>query len=337
MSERQDRVTQTVASQPEAAGKSRTGLRGALFDDLGLKSVALLLSIALWASLQLRQEVRETVEMRVAFSPPEGQMVVGEQVRSVQVTLVGSQASVDGFKSIANGDPVELSTASYGVGTTSVYLNTDLLELPRNLRAEAIRPSVVLVVVARRKTRQIPVTAVVTGKPAAGMIARPAEVVPQHVTVEGPEDLVDGLDQVHTEPVDISGATRTISRKLRLITGRAQVQVVDLSEVRVRVAIEAPVSTVTVRGIRVRPAEHWLSTQPTVEVTLRGDRESLARLAPEDLAAELILDSVIHRGGKRLVRTRIVGLPQGVLRTSAPSTVPIERAAKPSNGEEDKP
>jgi YbbR domain-containing protein len=332
MNEHQERVTPTVTPKRRASSNRVGWLRAALFEDLGLKSVALLLSIAFWASLQLRQEVRETVEMQVAFRAPEGQMVVGELERTVQVTLGGSQAAVDGFKALASGEPVSLSTASYGVGTTSVYLNTDLLELPRNLRAEAIRPSVVLVVVARRKTRQVPVTAVVTGKPASGMIALPAEVVPQQVTVEGPEDLVDGLDGVHTEAIDLAGATRTISRKLRLITGRAQVQVVDLSEVRVRVAIEAPVATVTVRGIRVRPAEHWVSAQPTVDVTLRGDRQSLARLTAQDLVAELVLDSVIHKGGKRFVRTRIVGLPQGVLRASAPSMVTIERAKK-KNGQ----
>ena len=66
------------------------------------------------------------------------------------------------------------------------------------------------------------------------------EVLPDQVTVDGPEEEVSALKEVLAGPISVDEEVGNVVRTAKLRTGVLGVQVVDLHEAEVRVEIAAP-------------------------------------------------------------------------------------------------
>lgn len=70
----------------------------------------------------------------------------------------------------------------------------------------------------RYVNKMVPLKINITGKPASGYHTRleKVSITPQYCLVAGPLSLIEPLEYVLTEPIDISGATQTISKQISL-------------------------------------------------------------------------------------------------------------------------
>jgi YbbR domain-containing protein len=83
-----------------------------------------------------------------------------------------------------------------------------------------VEPATVRVRVAvftDRKTRTLPVTPDITGRPAAGFELAAVAIQPLVVSVEGDADQLAGLSSIDTAPVSIGGATANVSTSVGLV------------------------------------------------------------------------------------------------------------------------
>ena len=321
-----DEITNVPTSEPSARW---AGLRSAFTQDLWLKTVALGFALAFWGSVQLSTDVSESVSLRVSFRAPEGQMVVGDKFFRVQVSVTGSLGAMEQYRRRRDGDVVYIPTDSFGLGNSTIYLNRDLLGLPKSLRVEAIRPSVVRVKVARRITRQVPVRAQIQGKPSAGLTVKRWEVLPDQVTVDGPEEEVSALKEVLAGPISVDEEVGNVVRTAKLRTGVLGVQVVDLHEAEVRVEIAAPLLDRAVEGVQVVVKSETFAAQPAeVSLRLKGPLDTLDRLEAADLRAVLDAEKLADASVGDELRVRLEGLPQGVVRLGpVPAVRLIQRTA----------
>jgi hypothetical protein len=317
-------------STPEPTRPSRlSGLLPALTEDLGLKAVALLLALAFWGSVQLSTDVHEQLNLRLAFIAPEGQMVVGEKTFRVQINVVASLASMEQYQRRRKGAVLRVPTDSYGLGNSTVYLNRDLLALPKSMRVEAIRPSVVRVRLARRITRQVPVRAQLTGAPATGLKVKRWEVVPDQVTIDGPEEAVNALKEVIAGPVSVDKVVSNVLRTAPLRTGVMGVQVVDFHEAEVRVEIAAPLLDRQFKGVRVVVKAEGLEAIPQrLTLRLKGPLDTLNRLETGDLRALVPRELAEQTRLGTEVSVQLEGLPQGVVRLGPVPKVRLVKSAK---------
>lgn len=178
--------------------------------------------------------------------------------------------------------------------------------------------------------RVVSVIADVTGEPADGYTMSQRNVLPGTITVEGPDDVLDELLFVHTEPVDISGASQSVSRRVGLADLPAGVTVIDppSGQVEVRVAIQDSSSTVqALPGLPVNvlnaPEGFDVVIEPqSIDVTVEGPVNTLSGMTTEDIT--VVVDVRGLEAGTYELRP-VVALPNNGVRLSDtnPDTVMV--------------
>src|SRR5262249_49578805 len=139
-------------------------------------------------------------------------------------------------------------------------------------------------------TRELPIVAAVDGRPAPGYIVGPLSAEPRAVEVIGPESAVKRATEVVTEPVSVAGAKNHVKQSvilglldpaLRLKTARAATVTVQI--------LPAPLErTLRNQAVHLRnlgPGLQAEAVPSAVELTLRGNRDALSRVAADELTA----------------------------------------------------
>ena len=154
------------------------------------------------------------------------------------------------------------------------------------------------IVFEKAASRNVPIKPAVEGRPAAGYIVGRTTADPPTVEVEGPESAVRRVTDALTEPVSVAGAVRPVQETVTVGTLDPAVRVKTPRTVQVTVQIiPAPLEhTVRDRPVLVKNLGSNLTATvvPTeVDVTLRGSREALARMQPDDATAYVDLTNMV--------------------------------------------
>jgi hypothetical protein len=228
-------------------------LRGLLFENLGLKLVALLLSLAIFAAALLDRPVTLTVSFPVALQDlPDSLSVVGPSAPDVRAEIrgTGKQVGVGIWAAILpkfvrqrfNQPPVTVSLAGARAGHFERSLRAADLPLAPGVEVERlIGPRMLVLEIDRRVRRRLPAAVHIEwAQPAAAPAGR-VVLVPTTVTVNGPERVVAKIDSVGLVPVRVDGKRDTV---------RVDVGPAGLPE---GCTMEPPVVRVTVVLGRARP------------------------------------------------------------------------------------
>lgn len=165
--------------------------------------------------------------------------------------------------------------------------------------------------------KRISVIPEVNGVPAEGYSMRQRSVLPDSVVVDGPEEALESLLFVNTEPVDISGATQPISHQVELANLPEGVNVIEprSGKVEVRVAIEDTSSTaqtlvgLPITSVNLEPGLNASLSPETIEVTVDGPSAVLTDMTPEDVKIRIDLTDL--GSGTHELKPEIT-VPQGV-------------------------
>jgi YbbR domain-containing protein len=136
--------------------------------------------------------------------------------------------------------------------------------------------------------KRLPITPSVEGDPAPGYVVGATTVDPPIVEITGPESAVKQATEAVTEPVAINGAAGDVTESVTigLLDPALRVKGARLATVKVQVRLGPRERTVRNRPVRLRDLAANLTAQPSptdVDVLVRGSREGLARLDPEDV------------------------------------------------------
>jgi YbbR domain-containing protein len=163
--------------------------------------------------------------------------------------------------------------------------------------------------------KRVPVLGNVVGSPAPGYIVTSVQSEPPLINLIGNSTIIDQVDRIETVPVDISGATSTITREVPLEFGRAQPQAGEPETAIVIVQISPLDQPFQIQiSIPVQPVgagENLLVTinPPILQLTLRGTANTLAQLRGETLAATVDVSGLDTGTYTREIR---LDLPQGI-------------------------
>jgi YbbR domain-containing protein len=155
-------------------------------------------------------KVKENVPVNVVQgSTPEG-LDVRTPIVSPEVVTVRGPASVV--------DRVTEVRADVVIEPNGLDIDRDVDLIPVDIRGDRVTPVEVnpatahvrIAVFRNLESRPLPVTPVVTGQPAAGYRLESIAVSPLLVSVEGDADLILGLAEADTMPIQINGATQDI-------------------------------------------------------------------------------------------------------------------------------
>jgi len=319
---------------PPPRGALRRWIRGALFDNVGVKFLSLLLAVTVFLLVNTDKEREIRVRAFVEYKYPPDKVLTSEPLGEVTVTIQGPWRRLRIF------DERELNRITLDLSRTptgEVPIPHDLVSLPPGLKVVSIVPHAVRVAFDKRVEKTVEVVAAAVGRPAHGYIVAEQKVVPATVQVRGGERLLAALTSIRTHEVSVQGAAEPFDTQIDLAPP-AGVETDSGQRVTVYVRIEEELVTrrlsglpVAIRGEGAEPAK-WAVEPPHVEVTLTGALLAIDRVK-DRLAPYVKLPPADARS--REAEVTIDGIPPGVgkrLSTERVKLVPFKPAPNPPPG-----
>lgn len=195
------------------------------------------IAMILWGMAHGTSSIDRGVDIPVLFSDvPDDLVIVGQSVEKVNLRVLGSRAALRNVSSDRLEYRLEVSGAKPGHAVYEV--DPSRIELPRGVRAVSRSPAAIEVDFERRGRKAVGVRAAVQGDVAQGYRLGSIEVDPPRIWLAGARAEVMRLNEVATEPIDLTGLQAPFERKVRLVLVEEHVWPEDEDPVNVRIAIE---------------------------------------------------------------------------------------------------
>jgi YbbR domain-containing protein len=212
--------------------------RPAVFRNLGLKIVALLIALMVWfvLSAERRERISER-SYRIALSVvniPSGTIIASPVPGAVDIRVRGP------FTALRQVDPEKLEAVidlhGSSKGERMYRLAPEDINITPDIEVIAISPGEVRIVLDSVTEKILPIVANVTGTPAPGFEVADVGVEPRTARVSGPSGALAKMSSVTTDPISVGDRASSFSLPATVLA--------DVAGVRVR---EGQVVTVSVR------------------------------------------------------------------------------------------
>lgn len=254
-----------------------------------LKILSLVLALATWLYVQAGESTDERLAVPLAWVLPTD-LVNTEPLPSLAyVTVRGTRAAVNKFRSEPLEMVIDLST--YEPGPHTVELDPVPLDgLPQTIERLSTAPQTVEVSLEPAVERNVEVSPIQVGDPATGHAVISLMPEPRYVKVRGPRSVLASLKEVPTNPIDVTELAEdvTVDVALDLPPGVAPTEPV---EVHTRITVSSRTEKRTVPGVPVYVwgATGWRVEPGELAVTVEGPAGRVAALQRPELAAFVYL------------------------------------------------
>ncbi|MEO8840839.1 MAG: CdaR family protein [Kofleriaceae bacterium] len=317
---------------PPERGAIRRWVHGALFDNVGLKFLSLVLAVTVFLLVNTDKDREITARIGVSYSLPDDKVLVSERLDEVRVTIKGPWQRLRKFDE-REVERVNLDLRRAPAG--DVVITPDMIHLPSSLTVTSISPRTVHVAFDRRVEKLVEVNVPVSGRPEHGFVVSEVKAVPATIKVRGAESVLRALVSVQSREVSFEGRAESFVAETELVPPDG-VDIEGSPGVVVHVTVDEelvtrklPALTVSVRGDGIDPAK-WQVTPAQVDVTLTG-----TLLAVEKAKTSVAPVVRLTPGGDnrpREIALAIEGLPPGIGVKVSPERVKVMavKAAPPS-------
>lgn len=241
-------------------------------------------------SVQVEEEISEnfplTVENRVLASDARRVTDINPEVS--EVTVSGTESAVNRIDRVVLPVSLERQSRSFVAMIEPEAVDDEgqrvqeVTILPGHVRTE---------VELETSGKTVSIVPQVTGSPADGYVVQQTISVPATVIVDGPPDVLESLLFFNTEPVDISGATESLSQTVEIADLPPDVTLIEPTDNEVEVRVSIGTSGGTANVIPDMPVEvvnapegMRVTTDPeTIDIGVSAPSDALASLTPEDI------------------------------------------------------
>ena len=259
------------------------------FRHAGLKVLALAFAVVLWMVVSGAETVERGLRVPLELQQlPAGIELTGEPPTTVDVRVRGGSSLLS---RLGAGDVIAmLDLRSVQAGRQVIPLTPDQVRVPFGVDVIQLTPSAVAMEFEPAASRQVPVVPSVDGHPAPGFIVGTMAAEPATVEVVGPESAVKRATEAVTQAVSVSNAKERVRETVRLGLLDPLLRFKNARAATVTVQIlPAPLErTLRNRPLHLKNLSGALTAQAepaSVDVTLRGSRESLGRFDSDDVVA----------------------------------------------------
>lgn len=207
---------------------------------MGLRVLALVAALVVWwvASVEKREQTSErVVDAAVSFNSAPGTILL-DPIQTVKVRLRGPDRRVRGISPYE----IDLVVDVEGdwPGTRVILLSPENVVVPADVEVRSIEPNSLAIRVDREAMALLPVVPRLVGEAAAGAVPGTARVVPDRVTVRGPEGIISGLTSVSTNAISLEGHALSFAQTVSIVSPDPLVRVVEPPFVTVSVPMVGP-------------------------------------------------------------------------------------------------
>lgn len=306
-------------------------LRGALFENVGLKFLSLVLAITVFLLVNTDRDREIHTSVGVRYAIPEDKVLVSDQLTTIDVTIKGSARKLRGFDQ-REVEQIVLD-ANRASATGEIPINPAMIQLPSGLTVVEVNPRFARVQFESKLEKIVEVIPAITGRPAHGYVVAEVKPSPATVRVRGAESVLRTLTAVKTRDVAVDGKSTKLEVDTEVVLPPG-LQVAVSAPIEVAIyfdeeLVSRKVGNLTIvpkgpDGIALDPAK-WVITPPQVDVTLTG-----ALLAVEKAkdAMTPVIKLPAGTAPRESVDIVLEGLPPGVGSKLSQERVKIVPAAR---------
>ena len=250
-----------------------------------------------------------------------------------EITAVGPKSSIDRIDKIIA--PIEIGDQlrDFTSAVTPQALDADGKLIPE----VNLSPNIVTVDVSiDARGKRVAVLTQLDGEPAQGYEVLDRTINPATVLVDGPDEVIDRLISVSTEPIDISGASETLTTISPIVGLPEGVTVIEPANgtvdvvVQIRqIGVRQPLPAQSIQVVGLGPGLTATVSPEAVAVTVVATEEQIGSLTTNDLSIQVNLTDFTE--GTYTLEP-VVALPPNVTWVSsdpATVTVTISRSSMP--------
>lgn len=250
-----------------------------------------------------------------------------------EITAVGPKSSIDRIDKIIA--PIEIGDQlrDFTSAVTPQALDADGKLIPE----VNLSPNIVTVDVSiDARGKRVAVLTQLDGEPAQGYEVLDRTINPATVLVDGPDEVIDRLISVSTEPIDISGASETLTTISPIVGLPEGVTVIEPANgtvdvvVQIRqIGVRQPLPAQSIQVVGLGPGFTATVSPEAIAVTVVATEEQIGSLTTNDLSIQVNLTDFTE--GTYTLEP-VVALPPNVTWVSsdpATVTVTISRSSVP--------
>lgn len=304
--------------EPERGAFGRW-VHDALFTNVGLKFVSLVLAVTVFLLVNTDTEAEVSATVGVRYTLPDDKVLVSPRLEEVHVTIRGPKRKLDQFDK-SEIERVDLDLRNENGG--EIPIAYDKIHLPKGLTVASVSPKFVRVVFEKRGEKVVEITPKLSGHPQHGYVVAEVKTEPTTAKVRGAESTLRGLAAIRTRELSLDGRTESFALDTELVPPDG-VELEGATVVNLQVHLDESLETRKLPGLVVtlRPAADgldltkWKLVPPTVDVTLTGATLAVDKardaLTPYAKITAAELGAAAQKDGKA-VDVQIDGLPPGI-------------------------
>jgi YbbR domain-containing protein len=270
----------------ESGSRVLSFLRAIFVRNFHLKSIALLLTLALYLWVGEDRETQVIATAPIQISVPEDQILLKPNIDKVKVTLRGRWSSLNRFDQ-EEMKPVVVTLSKSDDGEL-VPITPESVQIPPGLRVVSIEPSFIRVEMENRVDKEIDIKPRIVGHTRGSYEIGEVRVDPEKLTVSGPESVTATMESIPTEAIDVTGRVRTFKKRVQLRPDSRLISYELNSPVTVTVPIRAEEIQREIEKVTVHPVNTTYETAITpskLDLTVRGPRSLVQNLDRSTLHA----------------------------------------------------
>ncbi len=209
-----------------------------LTKNLGWKLLSLIAAFLIWVNIASEPELTTILSAPVEYKNyPKDLEISSDIVETVDVETHGPAGLLRDLGTSHLAAIVDFSSVRLP-GERTFTLTSAELNLPRGIQLIRIIPAQLRFRFEHRMTRDIPVRVPFSGKLPTGLGLASFSVVPQTLTIAGPQSRVEAVDKAASDPFDLTQVNGNTKQKLSVYVGEPQVRVLGVPQVTVSIQVE---------------------------------------------------------------------------------------------------
>lgn len=280
---------------------------GLLFDNFRFKISAVFLGTLFWYFVQGEEILEVSQKLIVTLDTPAGYVVKDGDTRVKDVTIRGPRVLVG---DMANKPPIEarIPLPTGKLGLLRIRVDKEFISDWDSRKSVTVHDEYITVFIDEKAVRRVPVKEVLQGAPAEGFIVEKVETKPNSVTLTGPKSDVTKIQEILTEPIDISAIKQSKSVEAKLVPSGFELSALSTDSVTVSLQVgEQKVNRRFVNiPVELTGGEYLTGVRPkVVSMVLQGTPGVLNFVKRSDLRAFIEIRELAPGKYERDVQVKI--------------------------------
>ncbi|OHD40682.1 MAG: hypothetical protein A2015_10895 [Spirochaetes bacterium GWF1_31_7] len=229
-------------------------IRNRILTDINIKITCFILAVIMYVLVSFSQLSEKSFTKKINIKGMKGDFVISNNLPdSVRFVIkdkkrIIERVSEDDFNIVLDLSEYE----SKGKGTYLVKLQWTYPKIMKSFFSGIeVSPEILSVTIESIKQKNIPISVPTFGNVKSGYMIKERKVNPSEVRVQGPESVIESITSIDTEKIDISEASESFERIVKLNNNSNKIKVVGPADISVFYAIARKTETKTFKVKKV--------------------------------------------------------------------------------------